>query len=54
MIHVSCKNCNIVVNYDGKITLEQIKKCPPFHNFPKEPGECDHKWIIREEIKLGR
>lgn len=53
MIRASCRSCNCVVHYHGNITLEQIKKCPPFHNFPTEPGECDHNWIIKE-ISIGK
>lgn len=54
MIRASCHNCNLVVHYHHpSITLEQVMKCPPFHNFPREPGECNHHWLVKE-IKIGR
>ena len=49
MIRASCRGCNIVAHYYGNITLEQIKECPPFHNQPREPGECNHLWIVTQE-----
>lgn len=55
MIRASCKieNCNMVAQYYPPITLEQIKKCPPFHNMPLLEGEHEHEWIITE-VKLDR
>ena len=45
--------CNMVVNYHAPITLEEVQKCPPFHNLPLEPGEHKHEWKIKE-ITFGR
>ena len=43
----------MVVNYHSPITLEQVKKCPPFHNMPLLVGEHQHEWKITE-IKFGK
>lgn len=60
MIQCTCKKlhtngmpCNIVVNYHLPITLEEVKKCPPFHNMPLLDGEHKHEWKITE-IKFGK
>jgi len=45
--------CGMVVNYHSPITLEQVEKCPPFHNFPIDKGEHKHEWKITE-IKFGK
>jgi len=55
MIQCTCKviGCFIVVNYHSPITLEQVEKCPPFHNMPLLEGEHEHEWKITE-IKFGK
>lgn len=43
----------MVAHYFPPITLEQIQKCPPFHNMPLLDGEHKHDWKI-EEITIGK
>jgi len=43
----------MVVNYHSPITMAEVVKCPPFHNFPVEEGEHKHVWKIKE-ITFGR
>lgn len=54
MIQASCKlpNCFFVINYHGPITMEQVERCPPFHDMPLLEGEHDHQWKITE-VKFG-
>lgn len=54
MIQCICTvfNCFFVANYHST-TIEQIRKCPPFHNMPLLDGEHEHKWKIKE-IKIGK
>lgn len=55
MIQCTCTlpNCFFVVNYHAPITLQDVEKCPPFHNMPLLEGEHVHQWKIKE-IKFGR